>query len=194
MKMKLIKKLLRYALDIFMIAEKYNFLLEIIKENNFKNYVEVGVWKGKTLFGIADGNKHLRIWGIDEYKSENYNNYTHGEIMANISNETYDKIKQDILNRSSTFKNITIITENSLTATKRFSNNSLDIVFIDASHDYKNTCNDIRAWLPKVRKGGILCGHDFNLRHFSVVRAVGDLIGYDNIMVKKHVSTWLYRK
>lgn len=39
-----------------------------------------------------------------------------------------------------------------------------DLVFIDADHSYGATLNDVRAWLPKVKPGGILCGHDCEAR------------------------------
>ena len=37
---------------------------------------------------------------------------------------------------------------------------TFDLVFIDADHSYVATLGDIHAWRPKVRLGGILCGHD----------------------------------
>ena len=37
---------------------------------------------------------------------------------------------------------------------------AFDLVFIDADHSYAATLQDIRAWLPKVKPGGTLCGHD----------------------------------
>jgi hypothetical protein len=44
---------------------------------------------------------------------------------------------------------------------------------LDASHDYESCISDIKSWYPKVKKGGIISGDDFNLCHFpGVVKAV----------------------
>ncbi len=51
---------------------------------------------------------------------------------------------------------------------------SLALCFIDAAHDYDSVKGDITAWLPKVRKGGILAGHD--IMHEPVERAVRELL------------------
>lgn len=39
-----------------------------------------------------------------------------------------------------------------------------DLVFIDSTHSYEQTKLDIEQWLPKVVKGGLLCGHDCEAR------------------------------
>lgn len=48
---------------------------------------------------------------------------------------------------------------------------SLDFVFIDASHDYDSVLKDLNAWSPKVRKGGVVAGHDINIKE-GVEKAV----------------------
>lgn len=53
----------------------------------------------------------------------------------------------------------------SIHASKKFKNNSLDFVFIDAAHDYENVKADILAWLPKIKKNGVLAGHDYYPEH-----------------------------
>ena len=50
--------------------------------------------------------------------------------------------------------------------------NVLDLVFIDGLHTYKGVWDDIREWMPKVRAGGILVGHDYYVP--SVARAVNE--------------------
>jgi len=56
---------------------------------------------------------------------------------------------------------------------RHYADASLDWVFIDADHAYESVRKDIDAWLPKVRTGGIIAGHDFiNWPGFGVIKAV----------------------
>jgi hypothetical protein len=55
---------------------------------------------------------------------------------------------------------------------KEFEDESIDFVFIDANHTYEFVSKDIAAFLPKMKKGGIMAGHDFNGAHPGVVQAV----------------------
>lgn len=43
----------------------------------------------------------------------------------------------------------------------KFPDEYFDWIYIDAMHDYKNVADDLRAWFPKLRKGGLLSGDDF---------------------------------
>ena len=45
---------------------------------------------------------------------------------------------------------------------------AFDLVFIDADHSYDAVQEDIRLWKSKVAPGGILCGHDCELRAEAV--------------------------
>jgi hypothetical protein len=53
-----------------------------------------------------------------------------------------------------------------------------DLIFIDATHSYEAAIADIRAWTPHVRKGGILCGHDYCPAWPGVKRAVQETGGF----------------
>jgi predicted O-methyltransferase YrrM len=68
----------------------------------------------------------------------------------------------------------------SVEAARAFEGRSLDAVFIDGDHSYEFVCQDCRSWEPKLRTGGLLMGHDYNVKwpdHTGVNRAVDDLFG-----------------
>jgi predicted O-methyltransferase YrrM len=69
----------------------------------------------------------------------------------------------------------------------------LDMVFIDADHKYEIVIADIRAWLPKVKPGGILCGHDYRRPGDDVNRAVDELLGSDRIKLLGRSAIWWLR-
>ena len=58
----------------------------------------------------------------------------------------------------------------SVAAAHTYHEQTLDFVFIDANHTEEAVRRDLIAWLPRVRSGGVLAGHDWN--HMGVQRAV----------------------
>ena len=51
----------------------------------------------------------------------------------------------------------------------------VDLVFVDGAHDYDGVVDDIRAWRPKVKPGGIIAFHDYGTPSLPHVgRAVDD--------------------
>jgi len=86
-----------------------------------------------------------------------------------------------------------LIRKSSSDAAKEFEQESVDLVFIDANHSYESVKNDIDLWLPKVKRGGVLSGHDYSIGFFGVIQAVSEKLGTDNIVVKSD-ATWFYYK
>lgn len=77
----------------------------------------------------------------------------------------------------------------SVEAAQCFSHGSFDVVYIDALHDYSEVLADITAWLPKVKKGGIISGHDYTLS--GVQRAVNELLGIPDKVYSD--TSWMFR-
>lgn len=75
--------------------------------------------------------------------------------------------------------NIEPIQAFSVDAVKDFKDGELDMVYIDGRHDYPSVLADIKAWMPKIRKGGWLTGHDIDLDGDRVLKAVTEIIGTD---------------
>ena len=87
-----------------------------------------------------------------------------------------------------------LIESDSVAAAQLFEDGSLDFVFIDGDHRYESVYRDLVAWLPKVRRGGVIGGHDYTLKpdpkKDGVRQAVQEVIGYVPTGAN---STWFYR-
>ena len=57
-------------------------------------------------------------------------------------------------------------------ASSFFENETLDFVFIDGDHSYQGVLSDIQDYLPKIKKGGYISGHDTQSE--DVLRAIYD--------------------
>ena len=58
--------------------------------------------------------------------------------------------------------NISILKYDSSEACKYIEDNTLDWVYIDGCHTYESVTNDLNNYYPKVKKGGIISGDDYN--------------------------------
>jgi len=65
----------------------------------------------------------------------------------------------------------------------------LDFVYIDANHNYEFVINDIRLALTKIKKGGIISGHDYHTDTLGVIKAVDEVFGKPDIIFND--SSWL---
>ena len=77
----------------------------------------------------------------------------------------------------------------SIEASKTFEDNSLDFVFLDASHEYEDVKEDILHWLPKIKSGGIFAGHDY-APSWGVYNAVNESL--HNVSSSPKEICWIY--
>ena len=59
-------------------------------------------------------------------------------------------------------------------AAQTFPDNFFDFIFLDAAHDYASVQEDLRAWWPKLKAGGLFAGHDYSPVWPGVWRAVSE--------------------
>lgn len=105
---------------------------------------EVGVNIGSHADDILKNLNIDLIYLVDKYEM-----WSHHKILAQQNLEKYkDSIKWLFGDSSSMSVNV--------------SDNTLDFCYIDADHRYEQMLNDIKAWIGKVKIGGIICGHDYN--------------------------------
>lgn len=75
-----------------------------------------------------------------------------------------------------------ILRGNSVAMSELVSDNSLFLVYIDGDHSYEGCFNDLRAWAPKVKRGGYIACHDFMNPNYGVKQAVMDFCA-DNFKI-----------
>ena len=81
---------------------------------------------------------------------------------------------------SKNYENVYKLKKSSVEASKDFEDGSLDLVYIDAAHDYDSVKQDILTWLPKIKKGGFIAGHDYRYDpNIGVYEAVNDIFVND---------------
>ena len=169
-------------------------LIRIIEENNYNSFIEVGVWEGRNIIAIAKEFPDTICYGVDPYDYMEYSNQLSlkddkSYLLKSESENVYNKT----LAYTKVYSNFKLIRKSSSDAAKEFEQESVDLVFIDANHSYESVKNDIDLWLPKVKQGGVLSGHDYSIGFFGVIQAVNEKLGIDNIVIRSD-STWFYFK
>ena len=84
---------------------------------------------------------------------------------------------------------VVFLKETSETASKHVPDH-LDFIYIDGDHRYDAVKQDLTCWYPKIRKGGVLAGHDFNMLHKEVHRAVTDFVKEKSLSFYNGESDW----
>lgn len=162
----------------------YDVLPKIIRKYKIRNVLEVGVALGghaETLLRYCDIDNY---YGIDPYKCFDPNDAFSSAIQKYSPNESpqqnfdylYTWVKEVRLNPYA--EKCHLIRKSSVEASALFQNNSLDCIFIDGDHRYEAVMEDLRAWFPKLKPRGVLCGDDY--WQPQVAKAVEDYFSLEN--------------
>ncbi|OGE14677.1 hypothetical protein A3F00_00680 [Candidatus Daviesbacteria bacterium RIFCSPHIGHO2_12_FULL_37_11] len=124
---------------------------EFFIEMGFKTGAEIGVKTGD--FSEIICRTGLKLYGIDPYII--YDDYVEPETQKSLNRamkKAADRLKA---------YDFTAIKKTSMGALHDFPDESLDFVYIDGNHSFKFVAEDIFEWSKKVKKGGIIAGHDY---------------------------------
>jgi hypothetical protein len=125
----------------------------LFRDAGFKVGVEVGVEQGLYSKRLCELIPGLKLYGVDCWT-------IHRGYRDHVSQAKLDGFYKVARKRVKPY-DCTLIREWSVDAARQFDDASLDFVYIDGNHDFANVVKDLAAWSPKVRKGGIISGHDF---------------------------------
>lgn len=143
-----------------------------------KHFASLGFTKGVEV-GVADGRYSEilceRVPGLDLVCVDPFYRKGHFE-RATERLQKYD---------------VSIIRKTSMEAVQEFRDGFFDFVFIDGNHQFDYVMEDIIGWARKVRKGGIISGHDYYHFHTSgVIEAVNAYCEANRINL--NLTSWDY--
>lgn len=150
--------------------DAYRNLVSQVPDNGI--IAELGVWKGKSLCSVADliKKKNLKVLAVDHFQGTA--NFYETELSDIAKHEDIKATFQNSLKRFGIETHVVIYDSPTTTAALAVPERMLDLCFIDADHSYEACKTDIEHWLPKVKTGGIIAGHDFVEAHSGVMQAV----------------------
>lgn len=157
---------------------------------------EIGIWKGKMSEKILEMIPNLQLIMVDRWECPPPDDsfYESGSQIALVNQDVFDAAFKEAMERTDPYaKRCDVYKMLSEDAAEEIENNSLDFVFIDGDHSYEGVKTDIIAWLPKVKVGGWISGHDWGkLNKGNVEKAVREAFG--NRFELGCNSTWFIQK
>jgi len=124
-------------------------------------WLEVGTWKGKSWSCAALSLSMLsQIIAVDTFDGGEYDGESRqyfkekGSVLRDFLKiqDAVHKARPDLLTRT--------ITKPSVKAAELIPDGSCDVIFIDGDHRTEAVLADVKAWTPKLKPHGLLCGHD----------------------------------
>lgn len=189
--------------DWFNYCDLYKEMVE--KAPNNSHFVEVGCWKGRSAaflgVEIHNSEKNIKLDCVDTWMGSDEHFVVGGPCYEPMLVKNTEWLYNEFINNTKILNHIiTPIRDFSVNAANLYEDNSLDFVYIDASHDYENVINDLKAWLPKIKVGGYIGGHDFSDAWIGVKNAVIDFFKNEKYILYSpscgcyDEMSWLYQK
>jgi len=155
---------------------RYEWLTTRIRKHGYTVGAEIGCDLGETTRYLLALNTNLVLYAVDiwqrrtvlSYEGAKPNRIYHYHPDPQYAFKTFSERTTPFNDRLVILKGI------SWEMANHVQDASLDFVFIDADHSYDAVYKDIVAWKPKVKQGGLLCGHDIHIH--DVRRAVTELL------------------
>lgn len=171
-----------------------NQMLEMLRALDVREGVEVGTDRGLYAQKLCHANPQLHLTCVDPWQAYGY---YHPHEYHEVSQEAVDACYAEATQRLAPYR-CTILRKTSMEGVTCFPRESLDFVFIDGNHAYEYIRDDIAEWSTRVRRGGIVYGHDYVN---DVQRAVNEYMARENITPwfvlhrgGKMIQCWMYVK
>lgn len=167
-------------------------------------FVEVGAYLGRSSLYLASrikrSGKRIRVYVVDLWDGWLYDDYyEHSDAEhGNTNGPEWDDVFWHFIRnvrRAGVEDVIYPLKMPSEQAATLFESDTLDFVFLDADHSYEAVRRDLEVWFPKVKKRGVLGGHDYLHADFpGVRRAADEYFMEQELPLQVHGSSFLVTK
>lgn len=153
-------------------------LYQLIKENFNPDFevIEIGTYEGLSALLFSETCKSIIT--VDPYDS--------GYLFEQESKEDLIRAEKIAIKRLKDLSNVRMIKMTSENFCKSF-DKKVDCVYFDGDHTEKGIRKDIEIWKSKIKKGGLLAGHDYSCP--EIEKVINEMFGgYDE---KYDDSSWI---
>jgi len=140
--------------------------------------VEIGTFKGKSAAWLATG---LKLGNIDDrvVTIDPHVNVQDPEVVPYYGEPSSYEIMLDNLRGIGLLSFIEPVVATSHDAAKNWCQ-PIRLLFIDGSHRYQDVLLDLKLWVPRVNRRGVICMHDTRAQMRGVNYALKDYIKSQN--------------
>lgn len=152
-------------------------LEKLIEEYDLTAGAEIGVRRGELTSSLVQRFPNLTMIACDIWDSHPSLNehHPHDSNLSQFMN--YIRGNED---------RVTVLKMLSTEGAKEVEDESLDFIFIDATHTYDAVKLDLAAWLPKLKPTGFVCGHDYCDHYSGVKAAVDEIVGMTYVFTENN--------
>lgn len=162
--------------------------------NNFQNnsvFVEIGCYMGRSTVAMAElievSKKIINFYAVDHFDGSSEH--------QNIPEIKQKKLFEIFLQNTDSIKHLfKLVKTSSEEAVFAFSDECVDFIYIDASHEFEFVFNDLNIWYPKMKKSGWISGHDYKWE--SVKKAIETFCENKKNNIEKleiHENSWIIK-
>jgi hypothetical protein len=123
------------------------------KAKERERIAEIGVWFGRSTHALLSGCPGA-VLAVDHFKG------SPSELGNAHQFAKTGSVLQEFRKYCGHFPNLDVMPMDSTEAAKNVADGGMDMIFIDGEHIYEAVYADICDWYPKLKSGGLFCGHD----------------------------------
>jgi hypothetical protein len=139
-------------------------------------FVEVGAYLGRSSIYLASrirqSGKKIRVYVVDLWDGWVYRECGKDIVIPESAEVFWHFIRN--VRRAGVEEVLSPLRMSSEQAAGLFEDGTFDFVFLDADHSYEGVRRDLHSWFPKIKRRGVLGGHDYLHANFPGVRRAAD--------------------